>query len=127
MIKTDYVWSYLVCIITVISTNNTISYFYLRLNGIKLVKSSFDCYFSTELLLSEFDYIFLFQIIDVENSTVSINLAKVEIKLRKKTLGSWSKLEIPQASPTITNSSLPESVKEPTPEPQVEGVDLNFI
>ena len=55
---------------------------------------------------------FFFQIVSVEESTVSFLGTKVEIKMRKAEAGGWSKLDIPQ-----------EIVKkEATPEPKIEDV-----
>lgn len=63
-------------------------------------------------------------VIKVEYSSVSMNPSKVEIKLKKAGIGSWSKLEIPREEPKPVTEHVP---KNPEPEPQVESVDLNFI
>ena len=65
---------------------------------------------------------FLCQIVDIEQSTVSMLPTKVEIKLRKKEPGSWAKLEIPRQ-----NSSKLEESESNDITAHVDAVDLSDL
>ncbi|KMQ91994.1 cysteine and histidine-rich domain-containing protein 1 [Lasius niger] len=63
------------------------------------------------------------QIVDIKQSSVSMLPTKVEIKLKKAELGSWSKLDIPREVPEISESK--ENVA--TLNTQIEAVDLSDL
>lgn len=64
----------------------------------------------------------LFGIVDVEESVVNMLPTKVEIKLKKKEPGSWTKLEIPRANSTESDVSQEDSNTE-----KVNAVDLSDL
>ncbi|XP_058809973.1 cysteine and histidine-rich domain-containing protein morgana [Phymastichus coffea] len=93
---------------------------YVKLNPIHL---TVDLYFPEENSNYNFD-IELKGIVDVEASFINMLPTKVEINLRKKEPGSWSKLDIP-------HQTQDEVLEEPTTEDniscQIDAVDLSDI
>ncbi|XP_067215137.1 cysteine and histidine-rich domain-containing protein morgana [Linepithema humile] len=63
-------------------------------------------------------------IVDVEQSSVSMLPTKVEIKLKKANLGSWSKLDIPRETNSETSESREDAAILNT---QIDAVDLSDL
>lgn len=59
-------------------------------------------------------------------SQLSMYGTKVEIKLKKAEPGSWAKLEIPRATPSVKSSKEQQGALEELT-PQVEAVDLSDL
>jgi len=66
-------------------------------------------------------------IVDVENSCASMFPTKVEVKLRKKEVGSWSKLNFPRELAPVKSNQEEDREVEDSLSPQVESVDLSDI
>lgn len=67
------------------------------------------------------------QIVDVENSQVSMYGTKVEIKLKKAEPGSWTRLDVPKAHPEAQLTKPKQIDKVDSLTPQVDAVDLSDI
>lgn len=80
------------------------------------------------LLFGNLILCYYLQIISIEESSVLMTPTKVEIKLKKKEAGSWSKLEFPRPEVSVGNNGdkqQPQSVSSITS--KVESVDLSCI